>query len=687
MKRKTKSPTLGRQLIRDRQRKMRQSANSWLHTSEVNDENVGKCSVKSVTEQSSLDEFLSTAQLAGTDFTAEKLSLRFVTETHNSGIPTAEEADAIRAAQAENRAFLRIPRRPMWDAGTTAEQLDTREQESFLQWRRQLAQLQENENLIMTPFEKTLEFWRQLWRVIERSDVVIQIVDARNPLLFHCEDLEKYVKEVNTEKENLLLLNKADLLTDHQRAVWYKHFTDRGVRVAFWSATEEKTRLNALNCPKTDNEMETERPQESSESNHSESNSDTDSELSDVKKYELENEAHSTNDEIEMIKKGIKNASGDDQCQNVRLSHQVQESMPDDSTAMPDKNDGVLADSDIRQGCRLLTCNELLDIVQALTAPSIVVDRETEELMTGSRVVTVGLVGYPNVGKSSTINTLLQDKRVPVSVTPGRTKHFQTLFMGKSLCLCDCPGLVFPSFASTKAEMVCSGILPIDQMRDYVGPISHVCQTIPRHVLERKYGMYIVGPPDGDDPNRPPHALELLSAYGYMRGFMTVHGQPDCPRAARYILKDYVNGKLLYCKPPPDIESDDFNRELVRLETSDCLEGGNAARVKQQSRKLELQPEYVNEVDQSFFSQSLVQAISKGVHGARGFTRKSDFVHHHSTPLESCDDPTVDTQSIMSTSSSLTGKPWKKHHKKNKKEKTRRLMETKMHPQVHYSMY
>ena len=93
--------------------------------------------------------------------------------------------------------------------------------------------------------------------------------------------------------------------------------------------------------------METERPQESSESNHSESNSDTDSELSDVKKYELENEAHSTNDEIEMIKKGIKNASGDDQCQNVRLSHQVQESMPDDSTAMPDKNDGVLADSGV----------------------------------------------------------------------------------------------------------------------------------------------------------------------------------------------------------------------------------------------------------------------------------------------------------------------------------------------------
>ena len=34
-------------------------------------------------------------------------------------------------------------------------------------------------------------------------------------------------------------------------------------------------------------------------------------------------------------------------------------------------------------------------------------------------------VGYPNVGKSSTINTLLEVKKVPVSATPGRTKHFQ----------------------------------------------------------------------------------------------------------------------------------------------------------------------------------------------------------------------------------------------------------------------
>jgi large subunit GTPase 1 len=39
-------------------------------------------------------------------------------------------------------------------------------------------------NAKATPFEKNLEVWRQLWRVIEKCDIIIQIVDARNPLLF-----------------------------------------------------------------------------------------------------------------------------------------------------------------------------------------------------------------------------------------------------------------------------------------------------------------------------------------------------------------------------------------------------------------------------------------------------------------------------------------------------------------------
>ena len=49
--------------------------------------------------------------------------------------------------------------------------------------------------------------------------MIVQIVDARNPLLFRCEDLDNYVRELSPDgkKLNVILVNKADLLTDKQR--------------------------------------------------------------------------------------------------------------------------------------------------------------------------------------------------------------------------------------------------------------------------------------------------------------------------------------------------------------------------------------------------------------------------------------------------------------------------------------
>jgi hypothetical protein len=49
----------------------------------------------------------------------------------------------------------------------------------------------------MTPFEKNVGIWRQLWRVIDKSDLLCQIVDARNPLLFRSIDLEAHCTAVH----------------------------------------------------------------------------------------------------------------------------------------------------------------------------------------------------------------------------------------------------------------------------------------------------------------------------------------------------------------------------------------------------------------------------------------------------------------------------------------------------------
>lgn len=204
--------------------------------------------MRSVTEQGALDEFLATAELAGTDFTAEKMNnVKIIhTDQRNPYLLSAHEERVMLGKHKEHKGRLTVPRRPHWDASTTPQQLDHREREAFLNWRRGLAELQENNDLLMTPFERNLEVWRQLWRVIERSDLVVQIVDARNPLLFRSADLEDYVKAVDPKKENLLLINKSDMMTKKQRRAWAKHLREAGIAYKFFSAHLAKERIEAL---------------------------------------------------------------------------------------------------------------------------------------------------------------------------------------------------------------------------------------------------------------------------------------------------------------------------------------------------------------------------------------------------------------------------------------------------------
>ena len=70
-------------------------------------------------------------------------------------------------------------------------------------------------------------------------------------------------------------------------------------------------------------------------------------------------------------------------------------------------------------------------------------------------------------------------------------------------------------------------------------------QRIPQSFLEAVYGIKIIVRPREEGGTGIPTAEELLIAYARARGFTkTGQGQPDESRAARYILKDYVNGKL-----------------------------------------------------------------------------------------------------------------------------------------------
>lgn len=500
---------LGHAIINRRAKESRNPKYSDYHTTDMHIGQAKWTKLQSVTHEGALEEFLNTAAMADADFTAERRTDKIIDThsrtRHNPYLLTPQQEQEVLQNQHANKDRLRVPRRPEWDAHTTPAQLERMEKDAFLNWRRGLAELQDGIGFVLTPFERNLEVWRQLWRVIERSQLIVQIVDARNPLRFRCEDLEKYVHSMPANpgdmasipseeratyrgpRRTLLLINKADLLDTEQRRQWAEYFQKQGVMFAFFSAHDEVARQLA----------------------------------------KLQREAQFEHNAVEEVTGAVQDT--------LALDHD------------PSRILGVLE----------------LERLFLQCAPDLALFRRHEPNLPHDGIpekLTVGFVGYPNVGKSSTINALLGEKKVSVSATPGKTKHFQTIHLSPTTIICDCPGLVFPQFSTSPADLVCDGILPIDQMREYTAPAELVAQRVPEDILSRFYNMDIPTLSAEEGGQGRPTGMELLTAYAMARGLARQgQGNPDESRAARYVLKDYVNARLLYAHPPPGIDPAAFN--------------------------------------------------------------------------------------------------------------------------------
>ncbi len=147
----------------------------------------------------------------------------------------------------------------------------------------------------------------------------------------------------------------------------------------------------------------------------------------------------------------------------------------------------------------------------------------------------IGIVGYPNVGKSSVINALAKSAKAAVSSTAGTTRGFQYIRAG-SLSIIDSPGVIPRERDETKLGMIAAR-----NPEDLKNPEKVACEIIDKirkinkKALEEYYGFEI------DDST---DAYEILMKIGQEKKLLLKGGISDEHRVAIQIIRDWQRGKL-----------------------------------------------------------------------------------------------------------------------------------------------
>lgn len=120
---------------------------------------------------------------------------------------------------------LGLPLRPPVVAGRDAKAQQLLEEESFAAWLAEVHATCGADPSRVSPFEHNLEVWRQLWRTLERSDVVCIVADVRNPLLHVPAALYDHVART-LRLRLVIVLSKVDLVSPEHLASWRSYLAE-----------------------------------------------------------------------------------------------------------------------------------------------------------------------------------------------------------------------------------------------------------------------------------------------------------------------------------------------------------------------------------------------------------------------------------------------------------------------------
>ncbi|KOC59955.1 Guanine nucleotide-binding protein-like 1 [Habropoda laboriosa] len=375
-----------------------------------------------------------------------------------------------------------MPKRPPWDFNMSKDQLELREQRYFTEYLKNVGKLS-----AISYFELNIETWRQLWRVLEISDVLLIIVDIRFPVLMFPPYLYDHVTN-ELKKDMILVLNKVDLAPPALVVAWKEYFRTMYPKLHILMFTSYPT----YNLRGNRNETEG------------------------LKQRRRKGKLKMAAEGAQKLLDACKEIVGD----NVDLScwhDKIEEEMQIE-----------------------------FDLDDADHKDNVIIEKEDTSYFKHERykngVLTIGCIGTPNVGKSSLMNALMGKKVVSVSRTPGHTKHFQTIFLTKNVCLCDCPGLVFPSTVPKQLQIL-MGSFPIAQVREPYSTIRFLAERLDLPKILK------IQHPDNDDTWS---AMDICDGWAAKRNFVTARAaRLDSYRAANSLLRMTLEGKIcMYVYPP-----------------------------------------------------------------------------------------------------------------------------------------
>ncbi|KDO28461.1 hypothetical protein SPRG_20167 [Saprolegnia parasitica CBS 223.65] len=282
------------------------------------------------------------------------------------------------------------------------------------------------------------QYMKELKKVVERADVILEVLDARDPMGCRTMDMEDLMRSKG--KKVVLVLNKIDLVPAETLQPWLAHLRTSYPTIAFKASTQDK------------------------------------------------------NISSSGISKGEK------------------------------------AQGKLMTGSRAVGTEALMQLLKNYCRSANI-----------KTAITVGVIGYPNVGKSSVINSLKRSKAASVSSIAGHTKVIQEIHLDNKIKLIDCPGIVFDT--SDSQRLILRNCVNAEAFSD---PIPAVEIILGRCSKEQIQALYDV--PAYTD------TIEFLVHLAMAQGKLGKGGIPDRKAVARTVLQDWNRGKIPFFTPPPAIK-------------------------------------------------------------------------------------------------------------------------------------